>query len=90
MKTTLEYDLDNPVEAEKYRCALQGYRMSGLIDSFLDYIHLVSQLPVKNHPPLDHVYNMYLQKIVDQDLVDMVEEDLRYVFDGMEPTEDQE
>lgn len=90
MKVTLEYDLENEVEAEKYRCALKAYEMSGLIDSFLDYIYLVHKLPVHVHPPLSHVYLMYLQKIVDQGLVDMVEEDLRDLFEGMEPTDAEE
>ena len=89
MKATIEFDLDNEKEADHYQCALKAYEMSGLIDSFLDYMIITAALPKKLQPSIEHVYSMFRAKIMQQRLKDMVQEDLQYVLGDYEDYEDE-
>lgn len=87
MKAMLHFNLEDETDKEKHRCAMKGYRMSGMIDSFLDYlaiqetyIHAVKKKPTAEEM-FDHMYAMYCSKIVEFELQDMVNDDVRYLLD---------
>lgn len=85
MKKTsiLRFDLDDEVDAEKFRCAQKGYKMSGMLDSFLDYLAILAPTIDENKNAqqlFDEIFEMYRAKLIQADLVDMVEEDVRYLI----------